>query len=686
MIHLSPSRVLSFIAASALTAGSAVAQQPSPPTDPTTSSPAASTTDASVSAKYAHEKILELAPSDAWLIAFTEGFNAVARNPVVTQIADSAQGLTALLSTLAETFDGPCMLAVSGTPTDTLSWRVTFAAQTMVDAGEAFERIGTDIVSAWDRTPLPGIIGPVEFVDDGQFGYLTLAGPVPITLTIVLRDRIAFGSSQLGAAEDWESNGTEQTGFANTAEFKRIVVDQAGPIGFLLYVNLRPLIPLAGDPLNRMLPNLFDAIQLANLESIALVLPPVGTLDAVRVTLGVRDIKPGVWRLLASAPYSAALARAFPADTTLFVQSSIGRASQIMEDIKAFAATLDPQITSEYEREREEFKREVGLDLEGELLANITNAWAVGMHGDNDRIEPALIVLHLEDKSAFKRHLHTLRAAFQLEIKSATYRDVMIEQAQREFGPFVFAVVDNLLLLSYDEGAITAAIDAMLDQTSLDRTGPFKAVRDRIGSSTSKYVYLSLGGLFNCSKTEDEQEAARCAEAVGKAGKAVGLCLIPHDRMIDIELVSSDGTPDGAVALLWMSISESLTRARHLSARAVSASNVKSFLIGCFTYSSDHKGEWPESLDVLVKEGLTTADLLLKSPYTGQPASGGSYYLYRFIADQKSVKNRSVEAVISEPAIHDGGAVFGFLDGHAEWVESPKADELLSIMRSAQRP
>jgi prepilin-type processing-associated H-X9-DG protein len=136
-----------------------------------------------------------------------------------------------------------------------------------------------------------------------------------------------------------------------------------------------------------------------------------------------------------------------------------------------------------------------------------------------------------------------------------------------------------------------------------------------------------------------------------------------------------------------MSISESLTRARHLSARTVSASNVKSFLIGCYAYSSNHNGQWPESLDVLVKEELTTSNLLQNSPYTGQPTpSGGFYYMYRFIADPKSVKNPSEEVVISEPAIHDGGAVFGFFDGHAEWVESSRAYELLSIMRSGQRP
>jgi prepilin-type processing-associated H-X9-DG protein len=163
----------------------------------------------------------------------------------------------------------------------------------------------------------------------------------------------------------------------------------------------------------------------------------------------------------------------------------------------------------------------------------------------------------------------------------------------------------------------------------------------------------------------------------------VGLALTQYEKMIAMDVVSSDGTSEAFSNALLLSVSASFERARYQSAKLVSTSNVKGLLISCKIYANDHQHQWPPNLKVLVQDG-SILPKMLESPYDHDKGQGGgSYYLYRRI-DETAVKSPSFEVAISEPAIHDGGAVFGFVDGHAEWVESPRADELLAIMRSGR--
>jgi len=264
---------------------------------------------------------------------------------------------------------------------------------------------------------------------------------------------------------------------------------------------------------------------------------------------------------------------------------------------------------------------------------------------------------------------------------------VTIERAAREAGPFSYAIVDNLLLASSDHEIVMQGIDAILDRKSLDHTKAFNAVRRRTGPQTSKFVYINLAELFHLPTDSEDDANIADLEAVAKAGTAIGLAVVPHERMIALELASSDDTAEETMALLWRSVDESFERARYLSARSISMANVKGLLTACHIYAADHKKRWPPSLDTLVQSGVlgdkTVAMTLLSNPYQGSAKQReGCYYLYRHIADPTSVKDPAAEVVISEPDIHDGGAVFGFMDGYAEWITSPRADKLLSTMRS----
>ena len=646
-----------------------------------------STQDGAASDSSRDHEILGVAPADAWFVAYTANTERTSKSPILERMTGGRRDLAGFVRTVTETFDGPAILAISGTPDNPTSWQLTFAARTMLDQIQLFQRFSEDIVPAWNRSGTSAATGAVQFVDDRRHGYLTLARPVPLSLTLVTRDGIVFGSTTQNVVEDWQRGVETYSVFANSDEFKRLSAGWSGPLGTFIYLDLRTLIPKAAISLNQVLPKLYEALQLDVIESIALVSGGPTAPCPLRVAVGVCAIKPGVWHLLASTPSESTLARAFPPDTTLLLEGSMKRGSNIADDVKALIAAIDQEITDEYDQERVEFARETGLDPQSEILANFVQGWAFGVGGDSDGFDDPLLAVQLESVQTFKTHLQTLRAIYQLETSSISHRGVTIERAAREAGPFSYAIVDNLLLASSDHEIVMQGIDAILDRKSLDHTKAFNAVRRRTGPQTSKFVYINLAELFHLPTDSEDDANIADLEAVAKAGTAIGLAVVPHERMIALELASSDDTAEETMALLWRSVDESFERARYLSARSISMANVKGLLTACHIYAADHKKRWPPSLDTLVQSGVlgdkTVAMTLLSNPYQGSAKQReGCYYLYRHIADPTSVKDPAAEVVISEPDIHDGGAVFGFMDGYAEWITSPRADKLLSTMRS----
>lgn len=69
---------------------------------------------------------------------------------------------------------------------------------------------------------------------------------------------------------------------------------------------------------------------------------------------------------------------------------------------------------------------------------------------------------------------------------------------------------------------------------------------------------------------------------------------------------------------------------------------------------------------------------LLEVPY---PATHGPQprYLYK----RPIQTDGPLQPVIGEPRVHDGGACFGFTDGHVEWIQSPRAEQLIAALTTA---
>ena len=147
----------------------------------------------------------------------------------------------------------------------------------------------------------------------------------------------------------------------------------------------------------------------------------------------------------------------------------------------------------------------------------------------------------------------------------------------------------------------------------------------------------------------------------------------------------------GLFSTALTSIMASMHQARVQAIRTCCEGNMKGILITCFIYANEHKNEWPPELGVLIPTGDLVPEML-SGPCVGVAGNEvggaendsnaqGTYFLYRRPGSIPNDANRGTVPVICEPRIHEGGAVVGFLDGHVEWVESPRAEEIIQFVR-----
>ena len=365
----------------------------------------------------------------------------------------------------------------------------------------------------------------------------------------------------------------------------------------------------------------------------------------------------------------------------MFIHGAMGRATDLVEDVAAIVEAIAPAIVREYEAEREDFRRETGLEPHAEFLANFAGEWSFGGRVRPDGIEHALIAVGLGDGDLLRTHIRTLQVAFQLEMTSNPYRNQVIHHALRTNGPFSYAIFDNVLLLSPEPQTVADAIDAALDGKSLTDVRRFDGLRREKGGA-SRTVYVNAAGVASrfLADRRDRGETDPPLAALARSGGGLMLTTWANDRMIALELVGSEKTVRTGVAWLASFARREAASQRRFALRQVSMSRIKHLTVACLMFADAHDHQWPGVLDDLLATDLLgepqAARELLQLPY---PAKQGAQSAYLYRSPIRPGDDR--EPIIGEPRVHDGGACFGFADGHAEWVESPRAEQLIATLQ-----
>jgi prepilin-type processing-associated H-X9-DG protein len=128
-------------------------------------------------------------------------------------------------------------------------------------------------------------------------------------------------------------------------------------------------------------------------------------------------------------------------------------------------------------------------------------------------------------------------------------------------------------------------------------------------------------------------------------------------------------------ALMASILLPSLSRARELSKRTVSASNLRGIGVTCLIYANDHEDQFPPDLQTLVRSGDLEPRILI-SPRDPSPDECS----YEYIAGQTS--GSAARNVLAYEPDYDGeGGNILFADGRVEWVKPPEYQRVIDETR-----
>ncbi len=635
------------------------------------------------------DDVLALAPAHASAIIYTAQPKALLMHPALELLPEHGEPLRRITTAVANVCDGPLLVTVGQVSLLPPSCQLTFATRTRLDRAQLLERIRSDWVPA--LSTLPGA-GAASLTDDGELASLTLPGPVPLVLTLAVRDGMLLAGTIPSDVQAWHRGATLGARFVEGDAYRRTLQGYAGQPGVFAWIDVRGLIPLAAAPLGQTLPGLYDALQLAAVESVAFVAPPPRQPGTLRLAVGLSRPDAGWWHLFASNPAVDTLVRAYPPDTVLLLHGGMTSAATTLTDVLGFLRAIDPAITEEYEIERAEFQTETGLDFQGEFLANLGPEWTLGWRLRAPRasapplLAEPLLAVRLLDVDKFRAHLGTLQAAFGLPISSSERGDIPVYRAERSLGAFSYAVVNDVLLVSPDADAVAAGIAAWRDGKSLADQQRFSTVRRQLAPRTAKLVYADLGSFAQAvTEVYPDVPFMALAREFSHRDMSAALALNSYDRLLalDLAVTASDGKTSTADpwAALGATVRAALDDARAELRRAERVRTLHWIGHACHIYATNHQGTCATSLQVLVTAGLLTADSLCPAFVRAAGGDCASYYLYRPPVDLKSVKQPSSTVLIAEREVQGGGAAFSFLDGHTEWVVSPRAEELLAALQ-----
>lgn len=121
-----------------------------------------------------------------------------------------------------------------------------------------------------------------------------------------------------------------------------------------------------------------------------------------------------------------------------------------------------------------------------------------------------------------------------------------------------------------------------------------------------------------------------------------------------------------------------VARARVQAQAAMSMSNMRQILMACIMYSNDHKGVWPDQIDLATLKEYGIDERTFTNPRQVQRKDG-----YVYVKPAKDPKNAAEAMVIYEAFDQFGmGVSVGFADGHVEPItDKAQFDKLLKAAK-----
>lgn len=396
----------------------------------------------------------------------------------------------------------------------------------------------------------------------------------------------------------------------------------------------------------------------------------------------IRGRAPGIIAHVTNAPTSdRTMAGFFPADDVFLLSATLPAMTgweQLMRAVP-FIESIRPGE----EGARTFFRVISGIDLPEGMLPFPDGRWAFGGAIDRDgHIAGGLLAVALKDAAGFQRNLDEYRRKPGSKLITNTVDGVTIDHWRTESGRLYSTMVqDDVLLIADEPHTLVAVLESRESHRSLETVRFFPKLAERLPHEHALLASVELETLFRSMPMPWHSKLDPAWRRLARNHPSIMLAAVPIEGGACFELVSAPSSKTGW-SDAWEVAAIEYERVRAQARRQKSAYQLQDLATAMLIYAGDHDGAGPPTIQALL-DGGNVQSAMLGCPYpelATKAVDEGPFYVLRNLPSLASLRERresSTTVMAGERMIHDGGANFAFVDGHVEWVESPRAEELL---------
>ncbi len=524
--------------------------------------------------------------------------------------------------------------------------------------------------------------------------------------------RFLFSSSASGAKELVEDSKRKTPGASKNVSRVRAKVgaDPDSPWMISIYVDVPAVIEnvrevlVAKDELPPKFDSIVDELGLKGLRSVYIHGDDKNGGPVSRTLLETDGSKKGLLSLWDQKPLERADLELIPQDASWAAACSFDL-EQLWNRTHQAIEAIDPNVAMQIDGGLGMVSAMFGIDPVHQVLPAFGDTWVIYDAPDHGGllITGAVLVVEVDGPDALNAAVTQLcamanpmlmQAGYELVVKETIYKGYTISYIVMPGLPVPIspaaAYVDGRVVVGLSPQVVKVALhqaDPALRKSSiLDHPDVKKLAGDPAGKVQTFYYWnlkhqaragykithlLRTAAASLLAGNADETDIAdlpTLPELLDGAENYVAVCRIVDNDILYEEKGSlflwdaAFGNFSLATTAMAISIlSPSLSRARELAKRAVSASNLRGIGIAVQIYAHDHDGQFPPDFDALIDGGMITPGMLIS------PRHGGDVS-YVYVKGQKEGDNpRNVLAY--EKVIGDEGTNVLLLDGHVEWMD-----------------
>ena len=554
-----------------------------------------------------------------------------------------------------------------------------------------------DFAAHWNAGGSPR--GTMKLTDLSDGFQLTLVGPFSVNLRGIMDDRGAYFTSRSKPFAGMRERQVVDNGILSHDVMLDLLAadgDQGTrgvrDVKLLAFADLHRFVPIflaqVFDELPAEVVEIFGIDELTHAGFAYLDSPPaerstVGDVDggdsrrirdcggAYRLAIGSGSMRESLDVLRSESERRQPIMESAVSGADWQFDVSVGTGAGIMNLILDKASVVAAEIRDEFMEDADSFRRDTGV-APMEVLANLTGRAVLA--GVNGFAGDPLLAVQVVDAHLWRRQFRSLVEAFDLNVERFFYKGHELYAARRIRGDFHFSLVGDVVMFSRTQQVLTAAIDT--------HVGPARGAAFSVRNKREVARSLPDGLAFRVSRRALEtlldgapgtDERARVFDGV----EEFVLRLYPGRDHLMVELGFGGARGPSPTTIVTAVAIPSMAEARENARRTVSMANVKRLITALMIHAHNNGNKLPHSLEAL---GELVDRKALANPYRRESNEGVDvrpFYVYRPPASWPVKGSPSQVVIVAEPALRNGGAVFGFADGHVEYVSGERAVTML---------